>query len=113
MVDKTRLNGKTAIVTGGAQGIGREVAILLAERGEDVAIWDIKAEGAKETAELVQKKGRRAIAQTVDVTASAQVNPATERVAKELGHVDILVNVAGGTYGAPQGLKDLTEEDWD
>ena len=112
-MDRTRLEGKVAIVTGGAQGIGQETALLLAERGADVAVWDIQGEGAAQTADGVGQRGRRALALAVDVTDGAQVREATERTVRELGRVDILVNVAGGTLGAPAGLDEVTEEWWD
>lgn len=91
------LKGRRALVTGGAQGIGREIAALLREEGADVAIADFDREvGAQAAAEL----GVRAV--TMDVTDRAIVEDAVAHVLDELGGIDILINNAGGqSAGVP------------
>jgi 3-oxoacyl-[acyl-carrier protein] reductase len=106
-----RVKDKVAIVTGGSRGLGKAIALRLAEEGADIAIWDLAVDGANETAGEVRALGRRSIVDQVDVTVGAQVNSAAERVVKELGCIDILVNNAGIVSAAPT-LLDLTEERW-
>lgn len=93
-----RLEGKAAIVTGAARGIGREYALRFAQEGASVAILDMREDGAKETAKLVEDAGGTAIAIGADVTSEEQMTAAAERTAKELGRIDILVNNAA-LYG--------------
>ena len=109
----TSLEGHVAVVTGAAMGIGREVANILADRGARVACWDIVGDKTRETAAALQSAGQQALSVQVDVTDSEQVRRAVQETVQALGKIDILVNVAGGTLGAPQGLDDLTETDWD
>jgi len=109
----TSLEGHVAVVTGAAMGIGKEVAKTLAERGANVACWDIVEAKVQETASEIQASGNKALGLHVDVTDSTQVQHALRRTVEALGTVDILVNVAGGSRGAPPGLDTLTEADWD
>jgi 2-hydroxycyclohexanecarboxyl-CoA dehydrogenase len=105
-------NGKkTAIVTGGASGIGLATARRLARDGVAIAIWDIDEAGANRTASELVSAGGRAIGCRVDVSSRAQVNAALERVHSELGSVSILVNNAGVTLFKP--FQELTEGEWD
>jgi 3-oxoacyl-[acyl-carrier protein] reductase len=89
------LTGRCAVVTGGANGIGRATAIRLARSGARVALWDRDLSGALET--LAQLRAERAtvLALTVDVTDRAQVMAATAETAAVLGGVDVLINNAG------------------
>ncbi len=90
--------GKTALVTGaGSQiGFGKEIALLLAEEGiAAVAVTDIDAEGAEKTAAAVRERGARSVALQADITDNAAVKVMVARAAEELGHIDILCNVAG------------------
>lgn len=86
------LNGRVAIVTGGAQGIGRAVAERFAKNGAKVAIWDLDGKLAKETAAAI---GAEASGLGIDVTDAAAVNEAAADLEKRLGSVDILVTSAG------------------
>jgi meso-butanediol dehydrogenase / (S,S)-butanediol dehydrogenase / diacetyl reductase len=105
------LNGKVAIVTGGARGIGRAISLRLAAEGADVAIVDVDLEGAKATAGEVESLGRRALPLKVDVTNAAEVAEMVDRTVEELGSLDILVNNAGIQYIAT--LLETTEAQWD
>ncbi|MGW3291790.1 SDR family NAD(P)-dependent oxidoreductase [Streptomyces sp. NPDC001002] len=105
------LQGKVAVVTGGARGIGRGIATVLAAKGAAVAVWDLNAEGAEKTAAAIQEAGGRAIAVGGDAADAAAVAAAAARTREELGPVVILVNNAGTT--AYQPFTDITEEAWD
>ncbi|TXC70292.1 3-oxoacyl-ACP reductase FabG [Sphingomonas ginsenosidivorax] len=89
------LNGRTAIVTGAGSGIGRAIAIRLAEDTAKVAIWDINAAGAEETARMIRDAGGTAIAIDADCSDKAAIKAAADRTRAELGPVAILVNNAG------------------
>lgn len=106
-----KLTGKVALVTGGATGIGRAIAQTLARAGADIAIADVDAEGAKETAQLVEQEGRRALAVEADITRSDDVERTVEETIGALGRIDILVNNAGRSYMRP--LLDFREDAWD
>jgi len=105
------LNGKVALVTGAAQGIGRDIALALATDGADVAICDVNLEAALKTATDIEAKGVKSLALKANVAASADVTAMLEQVVEKLGRVDILVNNAGITRdGLILRMKD---EDWD
>ena len=109
-----QMDGKVTMVTGGASGLGRGIATVLAQRGADVALADLNLDGAKEVAQELAQHGRRARAYEVDVTSSAQLQKTVEAILSELGRIDVLVNVAGVLAGP--GFEDATtsrEEDWD
>src|SRR5690348_13844669 len=89
------LQGKVAVVTGGASGIGRAIALRLARDGADVAVLDLNAAGAQRTAAEVAALGRRSVDCETDVAATASVAAAAERVHAELGRAAILVSCAG------------------
>jgi 3-oxoacyl-(acyl-carrier-protein) reductase len=91
-----KLKGRTALVTGGSRGIGRAVAIALADEGADVAINYVSSEtAARDVAEHIKKMGRRAILAQADVSDYPDTFRMAQDVVRELGHVDILVNNAG------------------
>ena len=94
MANKIDLNGKNAIVTGGAQGIGRAIVERFLQSGAAAAIWDRDAKLAEKTAAELKGKGRVA-AITVDVTQLAEVERARDETLKAFGRIDILVNNAG------------------
>ncbi len=104
------LSGKVAIVTGGAQGIGRAIAEVLAKHGADVAIADVDPARAQDAVAAVQQLGRRAMAVKVNVADAGETKSMVEQVIKELGKVDILVNNAGITRDGL--LLRMREEDW-
>ncbi len=107
------LTGKTALVTGGSVGIGRGVALALAEAGADVAItyYSHQAE-ADEVVQEIGKLGRKAVAYRLDATDSAQVNQVVPQVAQDLGgFIDILMNNAGHLVGRAV-IAEMTDEHW-
>jgi 3-oxoacyl-[acyl-carrier protein] reductase len=96
MANKIDLTGKNAVVTGGAQGIGRAIAERMLDSGASIAIWDRDAKlGAQAAAEL--KSRGRVVAIAVDVTDYAEIEKARDATLKALGRIDILINNAGIT----------------
>jgi 3-oxoacyl-[acyl-carrier protein] reductase len=104
------LEGKVAVVTGAAQGIGRTIAESLAQAGADVAVVDLNVSGAQETAAAVKRHGRRAVALKANVAEWTEIKAIVEQVTTELGPLDILVNNAGITRDGL--LLRMKEEDW-
>ena len=96
-----KLNGRIAIVTGAATGLGRGIALLYAAEGADVAVIDKNAEGAKRVADAIARKGRRSLALGADVGEEAAVEQAFARINETLGAPHILVNNAGIATVAP------------
>ncbi len=103
------MNGTVTIVTGGAQGIGRAISELIADKGGDIAIFDI-IDGS-EARQAIQSKGRRCEIYSVDVSDFQAVQGAVDQVLKDLGKIDNLVNNAGITMD--KLLVRMKEEDWD
>jgi len=93
----TSLTGQVAIVTGGARGIGREIALVLAKDGADIALFDVNPQQLQQTAAELQALGRRAEGLVVDVTDGKQVEEGVAKVLDKLGRIDILINNAGIT----------------
>lgn len=89
------LEGKTAIITGGAAGIGKAIALRLAADGAAIAIIDVAAEKAQETVEELKAAGATAMAVACDITDYAQTKEAVAAIASAMGSIDILVNNAG------------------
>jgi NAD(P)-dependent dehydrogenase (short-subunit alcohol dehydrogenase family) len=104
------LTGQVAVVTGGGGGIGRAIAIRLAQFGADVVIADIIPERCDETAERVREAGRRALPVPTDVMQIAQVRTLITKTEAEFGRIDILVNNAGGV--ARRDFIDQSERSW-
>jgi 3-oxoacyl-(acyl-carrier-protein) reductase len=91
-----KLKGRTALVTGGSRGIGRAVAIALADEGADVAVNYVSSEtAARDVAEHIKKMGRRAMLAQADVSDYPDTFRMAQDVLREFGHLDILVNNAG------------------
>lgn len=117
-----QLAGKKAVVTGGARGLGRAYALRLATLGADVAIIDLKLDGAAEYGEVlgastvaaeIEQLGRRGMGIEADLSVQAEARRAIETIASTLGGVDILVNNAGGhvTPSSRSDASTMLEED--
>lgn len=105
------LQGKVAVVTGGARGIGRAISKRLAREGAAVAVWDLRAEGAQETVEEIREAGGQAIACVGDAANATEVARCAAESRKAFGAVGILVNNAG-IVGFDRFMS-ITEEMWD
>lgn len=105
------LAGKVAMVTGAARGIGREIALLLASRGADVAVIDLDASGAAAVAAEIEALGRRSTSVRANVADEADVAAAVAAVEDALGPIHILINNAGLTRDG--FLARMSESDWD
>lgn len=107
------LSNKVAVVTGSARGIGKAIALKLAEVGVDVVVNDIPAaaEILEATANEIRALKRKALAITADVSSSADVNKFIETAVAQMGRIDILVNNAGVTRD--QLIMRMTDEEWD
>lgn len=111
-LDQFKLDGRVALVTGGAGGLGLVFARALAGAGADVALLGRNERNAREAAASVgEESGRRTLAVAADVTQPDQVRAAVARTESDLGAVDILVNSAGINVRKPS--RDFPEEDWD
>lgn len=102
------LRGQVALVTGGARGIGRASAVVLARAGADIAVADLLATGEAEAA--IASTGRRALGVSLDVTDAEAVAATVDRVVKTLGRLDILVTAAGIIHRDP--LEETTAAVW-
>lgn len=109
ILDKFKLDGKVAIVTGSARGLGQAIAIGLAEAGADVALVDIL--DMTGTRKAIEKLGRKALEIQADLSGKKSVDTIVDKTVKELGGIDILFNNAGIIRRAP--LPEFTEKDWD
>jgi NAD(P)-dependent dehydrogenase (short-subunit alcohol dehydrogenase family) len=105
-----KLQDRVAIVTGGAQGIGRAIALRLAREGARVVVADIQADRAAETAVEIQDLGGRSLAIQVDVSNLADLQRLVNTTMAEFGGIDILVNNAG--IALPTPFLETTEADW-
>jgi 3-oxoacyl-[acyl-carrier protein] reductase len=107
---KISLEGKTALVTGGVNGIGRAISLALARCGADLVITYFGRDG--ETTSEIRAMGRKVSSFRLDATDSAEVNQALDRAAQVLGgHVDILINNAGNLVGRVP-VAEMTDEHW-
>jgi 2-deoxy-D-gluconate 3-dehydrogenase len=104
------LAGRVAVVTGASRGLGRAIALALAEAGADVALAARAKRDLEDTGALVERAGRRALVAPTDVASYAEVEALMGRAVRELGRLDIVVNNAGVAKVAP--LAEMTPDDW-
>jgi NAD(P)-dependent dehydrogenase (short-subunit alcohol dehydrogenase family) len=109
ILDRFRLDGKVAIVTGASSGLGVAFAQALAEAGADVSLAARRVERLEETRELVEAAGRRAAVVATDVAEPADATHLVERTVEELGRVDVLINNAGIGTAVP-ATRETPEE---
>lgn len=108
------LQGKTALVTGAGGGVGRGIALAMAEVGANVVIAARRGSTGEETAGLIRAEGGRALAIETDVTRMDDVRRAVDGAVKQFGRLDILVhNATHGASGHPKQLEDFADDDWD
>ncbi len=96
-----RLDGRVAVITGGASGLGQAIAAGFAQSGATVVVTDVNDGAAAQTVAAIGAAGGRAFAMAADVTKSSSVNELADRVVDELGRVDVLVNSAGTAFRSP------------
>lgn len=106
-----RLKDKVALVTGGARGIGREIALCFAKAGSNIVIWDVNPQAAAETQKEIEGLGVQAMSAQVDVTNSKQVDESVNKILDKFQKLDILVNNAGITKD--NLILRMAESDWD
>jgi 7-alpha-hydroxysteroid dehydrogenase len=111
LLDRFRLDGKVALVTGAGRGIGEGIALAFAEMGADVACAARTEKEIEATAAKVRAFGRRAIPVRCDVTDAAQLEAAVTRTLADLGRLDVLVNNAGGY--PPMSIADTDLPSWE
>jgi NAD(P)-dependent dehydrogenase (short-subunit alcohol dehydrogenase family) len=107
---RIELRDAVAVVTGGGAGLGRGIALALATAGAHVAVLDIDAERAASTAGEIEARGRRGLAQAVDVMDTDALRDAIETTAETFGRIDVLVNNAGGVAARP--FLEQSERSW-
>lgn len=105
-----RLDGQTAIITGGARGIGAGICRVFCQAGATVALWDVIDEGA-ETAKEIAAEGGKIFFQKVDVTNQESTNTAVAEIIEKTGRIDILINNAG--IIRDRSFAKMTENEWD
>jgi gluconate 5-dehydrogenase len=110
VLDLFDLSGQVAVVTGGGSGLGRDLALALAEAGAHVVVPDLDAGLAEETAAAVRARGREALALGLDVADRAAVARCFATTVERFGRLDILVNNAG--IGRPRPTLEVPAEDW-
>lgn len=108
-----RLREKVAVVTGSAGGLGRIIALTLAEEGAAVVINDVDPEALEKTLQEMGGLGRRVLAVQADVSDRRQVERMVQDTVDQFGCVDVLVNNAGGALRTPHKIEEAQEEDWD
>jgi NAD(P)-dependent dehydrogenase (short-subunit alcohol dehydrogenase family) len=106
------LNGKVAIITGSASGMGRASSLLFAQAGANVVVADLNDAGGEEVAKLASESGNQAVFQHTDVSVEAELEALVARATETFGRLDIMFNNAG-IGGAVGPLEDVSVEDWD
>ena len=114
VLERFRLDGKTAVVTGAGRGLGQQMALALAEAGADLVCAARTREQIEETAAAVRALGRRAIAVPTDVRDSAQCDALIQACLDEFGRLDVMLSNAGigDARGLGRDLWDVTDDDW-
>jgi 3-oxoacyl-[acyl-carrier protein] reductase len=106
------LKNKTAIITGSSRGLGREIALKLAEKGSNIVVnYNRSKEHAKKTLEGVESLGCSAILAKADVTNRKEVKEMVERTIRKFGAIDVLINNAG-IAGKHRSIKEIDDDDW-
>jgi len=111
MTDIFSLQGEKAFVSGASRGLGREMALTLAEAGADVALASRNIEALNETAVLIKKMGREALVCPMDISKLDEIETAVSKAIRGLGRIDILINNSGIAGESP--VIDMTPEKWD
>jgi NAD(P)-dependent dehydrogenase (short-subunit alcohol dehydrogenase family) len=112
-VESLRVDGKIAIITGAGRGLGRAMAVRLADAGAEIVAASRTVEQLEETASEVRKTGRKCLIVQTDVTDSAAVNALVAKTIAEFGRIDIMINNAGGGEDAlGKRLEEITDEEW-
>ncbi|MEW6335522.1 MAG: SDR family oxidoreductase [Thermodesulfobacteriota bacterium] len=111
MLDLFSLQGKVALVTGAAQGIGREVAIGYARYGADIAAVDLNEERLQTLKSEIEAMNRRCLPLRIDLADVAQIERMVQKTVTEMGKIDVLANIAGVNIHKP--AEEMTEQDWD
>ncbi|WKA58908.1 SDR family oxidoreductase [Planococcus shenhongbingii] len=110
VLDLFKLEGKTAIVTGGGRGLGAQIAEGFAEAGANVVVCSRKLDACEEISEQLKQKGVKSLALVCDVTNPEDVKRVVRKTLEEFGTIDILVNNSGATWGAP--VLDMPLDAW-
>jgi NAD(P)-dependent dehydrogenase (short-subunit alcohol dehydrogenase family) len=111
VLDTFRLDGQVALVTGGSRGLGLQIAEGLGEAGASVAITARREEGLRTAVEHLTQRGINAMSAVCDISKNDQVEAAVKQVLEHFQHIDVLVNNAGATWGAP--FAEMPFEAWD
>lgn len=111
MLDLFSLQGKVALVTGAAQGIGREIALGFAQYGADIVAVDLTDEKLLTLKNAVEAQNRRCLVLAIDLVHLDQIDRMVETAVKEMGRIDILANIAG--VNVHKAAEEMTEKDWD
>ena len=113
MLESLRLDGRRVIVTGAGRGLGRQMALHLADAGADVVCAARTREQIEETAEAIRSRGRRALVVPTDVTDSRQVDALVEQTAAEWGGFEVFIaNAGGGGASAGKRVNQISDADW-
>jgi len=110
VLDLFRLDGKTALVTGGGRGLGEQIAEGLAEAGANVVVCSRKREACQKVSQRLEEKGVRSMAFRCDITNPDDIRRVVEETVQHFGTIDILVNNSGATWGAK--VEDMPLEAW-
>lgn len=108
-----RFEGKVALVTGGAGGIGAEIVRALIAEGASVAIFDTNSKAIASLVDSLNSTSAKAMGEEVDVRNESSVAESVNSVIKKFGHIDILIAAAGGSLGTPRDLEEISSDDLD